>query len=142
MMTISFAWTTSALLAGVKTVTRRDWNPEYAARFTAGQLVAAYDRQPRYRGRQVATIRLAQAPYLQSTADAPESDWQAEGFAYLESVGAKVDGMRPKVLWRAWHVYPQEMWVVRFELVEVIGSKAAVATPEPLPMDLALEAAT
>jgi len=142
MMTISFAWTTPALLAGVKTVTRRDWEPEYAARFKAGQLVAAYDRQPRYRGRQVAMIRLMQAPYRQSTAEAPESDWEAEGFAFLESVGAKVDGMRPKVLWRAWHVFPREMWVVRFELVEVIGSKAAVATPEPLPMDLALEAAT
>jgi len=139
-MPISFAWTTPALLAGVKTVTRRDWDDEYAARFRVGQLVAAYDRQPRYRGRQVATIRLAQAPYLQSTADAPESDWQAEGFAYLESVGAKVDGMRPKVLWRAWHVYPQEMWVVRFELVEVVGAQAAVATPESLPMDMALGA--
>src|SRR3990167_4842405 len=142
MMTISFAWTTPALLAGVKTVTRREWNAEYAARFTAGQLVAAYDRQPRYRGQQVATIRLTQALYLQSTADAPESDWEAEGFAYLESVGAKVDGMRPKVLWRAWHVFPREMWVVRFELVDVAGAQAAAATPEPLPMDLALGATT
>jgi len=140
MMTISFAWTTPALLAGVKTVTRRNWEPEYAARFRAGQLVAAYDRQPRYRGRQVATIRLTQAPYRQSTAEAPASDWEAEGFAYLESVGAKVDGMRPKVLWRAWHVYPQQMWVVRFELVEVVGAQAVAARPEPLPMDVALGA--
>ena len=141
-MTISFAWTTPALLAGVKTVTRRDWEPEYAARFKAGQLVAAYDRQPRYRGRQVAMIRLMQAPYRQSTAEAPESDWEAEGFAFLESVGAKVDGMRPKVLWRAWHVFPREMWVVRFELVDVVGPQAAAAAPEALPMDLMLGATT
>jgi hypothetical protein len=39
MMTISFAWTTPALLAGHKTVTRRDWDAEYAIRFAAGQLV-------------------------------------------------------------------------------------------------------
>ena len=45
-----------------------------------------------------ATIRLAQAPYLQSTADAPESDWQAEGFAYLESVGAAGDGHDAMIL--------------------------------------------
>jgi len=140
MMTISFAWTTPALLAGVKTVTRRDWNPEYAARFRAGQLVAAYDRQPRYRGRQVATIRLTQPPYRQSTADAPESDWEAEGFAYLERMGSKVGKLTPRVLWKAWHVFPQEMWVVRFELVEVVGAQAAAAAPEPLPMDVALGA--
>lgn len=41
MRIISFAWTSPALLAGAKTVTRRDWDDSYARRFSAGELVAA-----------------------------------------------------------------------------------------------------
>ena len=122
MKIISFAWTTPALLAGRKTVTRRAWSPRWAATFKAGELVAAYDRQPRFRGHQVATIRLTQAPYVESTAFAPEDDWEGEGFAYLTDTGAKVDGLEPAVLWRAWHLQPQLLYVVRFELVEVVKS--------------------
>jgi len=117
---ISFAWTTRALVAGAKTCTRRDWQDSWARQFHARDRVAAYDRQPRYGGQQVAVIELTQDPYRESTREAPESDWEAEGFAYLESVGSKVDGMDPAVLWRAWHVYPQVLWVVRFELVRVL----------------------
>jgi hypothetical protein len=117
---ISFAWTTPALLAGQKAVTRRDWNDRYAASFRAGEMVAAYDRQARHGGKQVATIRLLRAPYKESTADAPASDYEAEGFTYLEGIGALVDGLTPRALWRAWHVYPEYLWVVRFELAAVL----------------------
>lgn len=60
-------------------------------------------------------------PYLESTAEAPQSDYQAEGFDYLESLGVKVDKMAPRVLWRVWHhpSHARPMWVVRFELVEL-----------------------
>lgn len=118
MKFISFAWTTPALLAGHKTCTRREWSERWAQQFRADDRVSAYDRQPRFGGRQVAVIELIEHPYRQSTGEAPDSDWEAEGFAYLESIGAKVDGMPPKVLWRAWKLHPRMMWVVRFRLVE------------------------
>lgn len=121
MRIISFAWTTAALLAGQKTVTRRDWKDRWAASWHAGDLAAVYERQPRYGGRQVATIRLTQDPYKQSTRDAPEDDFEAEGFAYLAERGIKVDGLRPEVLWRAWQLQPQMLWVVRFELMRTLG---------------------
>lgn len=125
MKIISFAWTTPALLAGRKTVTRREWSEDYAQRFHAGDEIAAYNRNPRHGGRQVATILLTADPYRESTKQAPEEDYEGEGFAFLEEQGAKVDGLPPKTLWRAWHLYPQEMWVIRFEVVVLI------VTPEP-----------
>ena len=48
---ISFAWTTPALLAGRKTVTRRDWSDRYALLFHADDFVAGYNRSPRHGGR-------------------------------------------------------------------------------------------
>lgn len=127
---ISFAWTTTALLAGRKTVTRRDWKESYARQFKKGQVCAAWDKQPRFRGaRHVANIVLTERPYLQSTADVPESDWEAEGFAYLQPLGVGVDGMRPDVLWRAWHLLPRDMWVVRFELLGLVNVVQMGHTP-------------
>jgi hypothetical protein len=122
MKIISFAWTTPALLAGQKTCTRRDWEPRYGRMFgKAGDLVAAYDRSPRYKGQQVGTIRLTYTPYQESTRDAPPGDYYAEGFGYLTEHGIKVDGMMPMALWQAWHHerHAENLWVVRFELVEV-----------------------
>ncbi len=120
MRIISFAWTTPALVAGHKTCTRRDWAPGWAVRFQTGDLVAAYDRSPRYRGKQVAVVRLTARPYPESTRDAPETDYEAEGFAFLSKIGAKVDGMTPEALWRLWHISARLLYVVRFELVEVM----------------------
>src|SRR3990170_1690123 len=98
MRIISFAWTRPALLAGRKTVTRREWDDSYASRFGEGELVAVYDRSPRYGGKQVATIQLTRVPYRESTRDAPDSDYEAEGFAYLDSIGAKVDERLPVIM--------------------------------------------
>ena len=117
MRIISFAWTTPALLAGRKTVTRREWDDSYASRFGEGEPVAVYDRSPRYGGKQVATIQLTRVPYRESTRDAPDSDYEAEGFAYLDSIGAKVDGLAPWTLWQTWKLEPRTLWVVRFKLL-------------------------
>ena len=137
MKIISFAWTTPALLAGRKTVTRREWSNDYARRFRAGDLVAAYNRNPRHGGRQIATIRLTREPYRESTRSAPEEDYEGEGFAFLQDDGVKVDGLPPDVLWRAWHVFPQVMWVIRFEVVVlVVTPEPEAATPQlALPME-------
>jgi hypothetical protein len=121
MRIISFGWTVEALISGRKACTRRAWKDAYAARFHAGDLLAAYDRSPRFGGKQVAVIRLTAAPKKESTGAAPASDYEAEGFAFLEERGLKVDRLAPKALWRAWHLQPRMMWVVRFELVSVGG---------------------
>jgi hypothetical protein len=120
---ISFAWTSAPLLAGRKTVTRRNWNPRHARRFHAGDLIAAYDRQPRFRGRQIATIRLTAEPYLERFSDLQDSEWEAEGFAYLEEQGINdSDGWSPEDIWHTWKRADPDVawWVVRFELVNVL----------------------
>ena len=57
MQIISFALTTHALLAGRKSVTRRDWPEKYAQQFKVGSLVQGYDRSPRNGGKCIAIIR-------------------------------------------------------------------------------------
>ena len=64
MRIISFAWTTPALLAGAKTVTRRDWKGRHGMAFHEGDFVQAWDRSPRVGGKQVATIQLTESPYV------------------------------------------------------------------------------
>ena len=117
---ISFAWTTPALISGHKRVTRREWKDNYAARFQQGDLLHAYDKRPNWGGKAVALIRLTQTPYKHSTGKVPETDWYNEGFAWLQSQGKKVDGMTPKELWQDWKDNPKDMWVVRFEVVELL----------------------
>lgn len=117
---ISFAWTTSALINGHKRVTRRDWTDNYAARFHQGDLLHAYDKRPEWGGKAVALIRLTHTPYKQSTEKAPETDWYNEGFAWLHSHRKKVDGMEPRELWQDWKDNPRDMWVIRFEILELL----------------------
>ncbi len=119
MRSISFAWTAPALLVGRKTVTRRDWSDAYARRFQAGDHVAAYDRSPRFGGKRVAVIELEHFPYQESTAVMPSEDWEREGFAYLASIGAKVDGVTPREFWEGWMDDAVTLWVVRFRLVSL-----------------------
>lgn len=119
-MIISFGWTTPALLAGVKTVTRRDWSEKHAAHFKAGQIVDAWNTSPRnVRGNphKIATIRITQDPYLSS--NFPSEDWDREGFEYLEGIGATLDGDTPAELWHYWTHGRPSLYVVRFELVSL-----------------------
>ena len=120
MLWISFAWTTPALLAGKKTVTRRAWKTVWARRFRKGDLVTAFDKQPRYGGHPVAVIRLIADPVQEQLADAPELDWEAEGFAYLSDIGERVHGQVPEDVWNDWMTNYDMVYVVRFELVEVL----------------------
>lgn len=122
-MIISFGWTTPALLAGAKTVTRRDWKPEHAAKFKAGMLVDAWNTSPRnvhMSPRKVAVIRLTADPVLEHTDDAPMSDWLGEGFELLQQQGIKVARLKPAELWQRWHEESQSLYVVRFEVVELL----------------------
>lgn len=123
-MIISFGWTTPAILAGRKTVTRREWDPDYADRFYEGQVVDAWNTSPRNtRGnpRKIATIKLTAKPYLERAREAPDEDYEGEGFAYLTEIGRKVNGHTPEAMWRAWKLENPQLWVVRFEILEVLA---------------------
>ena len=119
MRIISFAWTTPAIKARRKTCTRRDWNDVYAGRFQAGELLAGYNRSPRFGGHQIAIVQLTVKPYKEPLRDVPDSDWEAEGFAYLTEIGALINGgMTPQQLWNLWRQTQALEWVIRFEIVE------------------------
>lgn len=122
-MIISFAHTTPALLAGRKTVTRRAWAPRHARTFTAGLVVDAWDQLPRVRGsRRVARTRLTHDAYEEPVALMPDSDYEAEGFAYLAdalppwewAIDYSRDGFD------RWRASGAILWVVRFTLLEVL----------------------
>ena len=119
MKIISFAWTTPAIYAKRKTCTRRDWNDVYAGRFQAGEMVAGYNRSQRFGGRQIAVVHLTEKPYKEPLCNVSDSDWEAEGFAYLTEIGARVNGMTPLQLWEIWKHTPDPEWVIRFEIVEL-----------------------
>ena len=118
MKIISFAQTTPALLAGRKTCTRRQWNPRYAALFHAGDLVQAYDKNPRNGGKPVTIIQLIQAPYLDT--HLLTTDWEAEGFAYMEEHRLTLfNGKTPRQVWEHWREAEALVgyYVVRFKLM-------------------------
>ncbi len=128
MRAISFAWTSASLVTGNKTVTRREWDNEYAIRFLRGDLVQAYDRQARFGGKPIAIIRLTESPRF--TGDLPEEDFKGEGFEFDREHGIKVDGLNVDVLWRAWGISAaqgKKWWVVRFKVIELTDHGKALA---------------
>lgn len=123
-MIVSFAWTTAALRAGAKTCTRREWKPSHARHFREGMKVEAWDHSPRTRdGRKVATIRVTTAPELQSTAQILDSDWEAEGFAWITKFGTPDDAKLARAIWDAWHARPRVLYVMRFELISLVDAR-------------------
>jgi len=135
MKNISFAWTTDALLAGRKTCTCRDWDADYAARFKAGDLIAAYDRSPRFKGKQIGTLRLTHDATYGTLVDVLggfDAAYEAEGFAYYDEqvaagnarVRAAIErnlGVEHGETLRDWlrHTEAWGEWIVRFEVVEM-----------------------
>ena len=122
MKIISFAWTTPALLAGRKTVTRRTWTPGYAAGFEAGDMVQAYDKSPRNGGRRVAIILLTADPDWAPMRLIPDADYEAEGFRFYEEYPEMMPlaAPWPSMDWdvfNAWRSQPTSMYVVRFKVV-------------------------
>ncbi len=128
MKIISFGWTHPAVTAGHKTCTRRAWKQEYASRFRAGDIVLAYDRSPRIGGKPIAKIRLTEAPYKEPMCDMPNSDYEAEGLAWLAEHSDQVPPSARKQVWGDctfqafynWRWSGGSVYVVRFEVVEVL----------------------
>jgi uncharacterized protein YqfB (UPF0267 family) len=127
MKIISFAKTTAALLAGHKTVTRRYWKPSHAAMFKRGDIVQAWDKSPRYGGKKVAEIKIITV-YQEDKINAPDDDYEKEGFKYMCDAGIKIDnswGLPTPTYWYAWKLENREefktVWVIRFELLQIIN---------------------
>jgi hypothetical protein len=115
---VSFAWTVPALLAGAKTMTRRDWTYSHARKFHVGMRVDAWDRLPRVAGaKRVAVIELTRDPWRGSSGDLTPEDYEREGFAYLAAHGDRATVERVMTSWGA---RPRELWVVEFKLVGVV----------------------
>lgn len=133
MKIISFAWTTGALLAGRKTATCRGWDERYARRFRAGDLVAAYDRSPRFKGKQVATIRLTHDATIGPWKHILTDPYEQEGFAWYDEQIAAGNADAARAVKRGLDIGDTTLWewldlqpnwgecVVRFELVEVLS---------------------
>lgn len=77
MKIISFAWTTRALLEGRKTVTRRHWTKQLVQE---GDLVQAYDRSPRFKGKPVAIIKIEKVSQ-EKLSDITSAEMEKEGFS-------------------------------------------------------------
>lgn len=135
-MKIPFSWTAPALLAGHKTVTRREWKKDYARNFKGpGQIVEAVEPVSEVK---IATLRLTAKPTLELNGLIPDSDFEAEGFAWLEQhpealppthlplCRLQFDDMR--ILER-----DRLMWVVRFELIAIGRHYPPVAVQDAMP---------
>lgn len=125
MKIISFAYTTAALLAGHKTVTRRYWNPRHANMFKPGETVQAWDKSPRFGGKKVAEIKII-AIYQENSKDMPDEHYAKEGFQYMLDNKIPI-GKRGKYpiwtdesYWRAWKGAQDDVYVVEFELIKVL----------------------
>lgn len=124
---ISFAWTAPALICGRKTVTRRNWKPRFADGVRRGDLIQAYDWPPFLDGEKIATIRIAEKPTIELMQHAPDSDYEAEGFAFLnenphlipKAAIKNVVGDASMEAFDRWRRNGSSMYVVRFELVEL-----------------------
>jgi hypothetical protein len=119
---IAFAYTTPALLAGAKTVTRRRWAERHARIFREGTRVDAWDRSPRIKiARRVATIRVLEEPRLERSDMVVLADWYLEGLEYLRAHGATdAEKALAERIWNGWVNHPHWLYVIRFELLTVL----------------------
>lgn len=123
MKSISFAWTTAAVQARCKDVTRREWDDDYAARFQKGEVVGALDKTFRAGGKQFGTIRLLEKPYKESESLMPDRDYAGEGFEFLDKLPRFKPAMWKNTIMRFKFEndrdYGDEFWVVRFEILDI-----------------------
>jgi hypothetical protein len=83
----------------------------------------ACDKHPRFGGKKFAVLRLTCKPYKESESLMPDSDYEAEGFAYLD----EHPELRPrwwmrdsmKEVFEELRRFGATVWVVRFEVVEL-----------------------
>lgn len=120
---ISYAMTTEAVKHRRKTVTRRDWMDKYGASWNEGDLAWAIDKGYYVGGKRFGIVQLTEKPHKELTCDIPDSDYEAEGFAFMDEQGlmlGKEETCRQR--WEAWRGDPRkEAWVVRFDIRWIEG---------------------
>ena len=112
MMIISFAWTTEALLSGIKKCSRRDWDDKYAKRFRAGEKYQAFDHNPRVGGKRVGIIEMTCNPYKERLDLITDEEEKLEGGLWgsaEEYIRAFCEGAKVS--------REKEIYVIRFELL-------------------------
>ncbi len=123
MKIISFGWTSEALLAGVKTVTRRDWKPSFVNQWSVGDQAQAWDKNPRAGGKRIGTIEMTEPLTRQPTSSMTAQDYIDEGFEWMEAnglympAGSPWAGLSPAAAFDVWQGEDVPMWVVRFRVV-------------------------
>ena len=151
MRIISYGYTWPALVARRKTVTRR--NPGMVQRFKAGETLQAWDKGPRVHGHKIGEVYVLDTPYPEAVADMPESDYEAEGFAFfaerpdllpasaprwLKEIAAAgpangLNVFRQHLKHQAAYDGAETMWVVRFKLLRLDMWRPMWARLLPLP---------
>ena len=122
MLYISFAWTTDAFKVGIKHRTRRNWNDDYAQRFIKAfynqDVIGGLDKNFRFGGKQVGSLKLTEAPFQQLTGKMSEFDYKAEGLYWMEQQGIKIRGLTPREFFENWKQDNEMVWVVTFVKLE------------------------
>ena len=134
MKIISFAWTTAALVAYRKTVTRRDifGTGKYYEQFEAGDVLMAYNRSPRFKGTKVGYIVLMEKPYKENLNQMPFEDYEGEGFGWFDENPDKIPKYWQKTFaelglsnfkeyFLRLKLISEERWVIRFEFYEQLS---------------------
>lgn len=126
-MILSFGWTWPAFVAGAKTVTRRDWSPDYARRWKAGTEFTAYNRSPRFGGQIIGRGRVLQDVVREPLAAMPDADYQREGFEWLRLHPAALPKAARQQPWgectrssfEDWRNSGDSLYVIRFEVLSI-----------------------
>jgi len=105
-----------ALLAGEQTVAFRPWAVKVYANYNQGDIITAQDR----RGKSVAIIKITQTPYKKMSDNLLVSDWVNHGFDYMQRQHLRTNGETPWSIWQNWINDPDYLWVIRFEMLEIL----------------------
>lgn len=137
MRIISFAATSEALLAGAKTRTVRAWKHRYARQQMLSSAhpqlhripMKAYDRRPRFGGKQLGIIEVVGFRLVEPDRDARgtlrwpdalyyEAAREAEGLAWMEERGLLCEGKAPRAYYEGILRAADWLYVLDFELVQ------------------------
>ncbi|NEP42561.1 MAG: hypothetical protein F6K35_26395, partial [Okeania sp. SIO2H7] len=122
------------LILGQKTVTRRCWKDNYAARFLKayknGQWIRALNKSFYANGYEIGWLRLLKPPYLEPLSELTQRDCQLEGFPELIPLEFRqrfFKGLSDS----------QEVWVLEFEFQpHSLYENAAAIRHSPFPTSL------
>lgn len=124
MRAVSFAWTSPALVLGLKTETRRDWTKAW---LKPGEQFVATNKQRWFKGSVELAICTCEAIWQEDSRAFDDNAYEAEGFPFLQAIGAKfskgVSADAVADFWKRPMFYghePFNHWVLRFRVEELL----------------------